>query len=93
MAEHDERFFANPDELQAAIEADELQDKLELAADGTVKMSVREYAKARSLQPQLVYYYIRRGKIEQKPCGECGRKVINVQQADAIFLKADDSAK
>lgn len=79
----------NADDLQRAIEADELKDQLELAAQGKIKMSVREYAKARKLQPQLVYYYIRKGSIEQSPCGECGRKTINVEQADAIFVKKE----
>lgn len=79
------------DELQAQMDADELQDKLEAAAQGTTKMSVREYAKARSLQPQLVHYYIRTGRITQEPCGECGRKVINIEEADAIFVKKDDT--
>lgn len=77
------RMLRNADELQAAIEADELEDQMELAATepGLVKMSVREYAKARKLQPQLVYYYIRRGYIDEGKC-ICGRKVIDVASAD-----------
>jgi predicted site-specific integrase-resolvase len=48
-------------------------------------MSVAEYAKRLGLQPQLVYYYIRKGRIKKHPCGECGRDVIDVSDADAIF--------
>jgi hypothetical protein len=56
-------------------------------------MSVREYATLRGLQPQLVYYYIRSERITQRPCGECGRKVIDVAEADAIFVKKQDPTK
>lgn len=50
-------------------------------------MSVKVYAEQNKLQPQLVHYYIRKGLIEQYPCGCCGSKVISVLQADAIFKK------
>jgi hypothetical protein len=84
----------NHDELQARMAADELQDRLEEArspseGDMQVSMSVREYALANGLQPQNVYYYIRSGKIHQRPCGECGRKVIDIAEADAIFKKKE----
>lgn len=46
---------------------------------------VSTYAKMRKLQPQLVYYYIRKGLIEQFPCDCCGSKVVSVVQADFIF--------
>jgi hypothetical protein len=75
--------------------ADELQDRLEAVRQGPdefdmqVSMSVREYALANGLQPQNVYYYIRNGKIHQRPCGECGRKVIDIAEADAIFKKKE----
>lgn len=48
------------------------------------KMSPMEYARARKMQPQLVYYYIRTGKIDQGDC-ICGRRVIDVAEADAFF--------
>lgn len=86
-------LLRNADELKAAIEADELSDQIELAATEPelVKMSVREYAKARKLQPQLVYYYIRRGYIAEGKC-ICGRKVIDVASADKYLASkvADD---
>jgi hypothetical protein len=80
----------NVDDLRKQIEEDEAQDKLELAADGLIGMSVREYARARGLVPQNVYYYIRKGDITQMPCPCCGRKIINVKEADAVFLKKED---
>ena len=80
----------NTDDLRKAIEEDERRDQLELAAAGKIKMSVREYAKARGIQPQNVYYYVRKGSIKQEPCGECGRKVINIEQADAIFAPKEE---
>ena len=90
-------MYANHDEAMRAEELAELEDKLDLAKlnaelnDGhPISISVREYAIARGLQPQRVYYYIRTGKIEQRPCGECGRKVINIEQADAIFVPKEE---
>ena len=91
MAKETVRDIANTDDLIKAIEADELEDHLEAAAQGLVSMSVQEYARARKIQPQLIYYYIRRNRIRVKPCGECGRKVIDVKDADAIFVKEDPS--
>jgi hypothetical protein len=79
----------NTDDLIRRIEADELADKLDAARDGTAKMSVREYAKVKGLEPQLVYYYIRNGKIDQEHCPCCGRKVIDVKSADEFFRQRD----
>lgn len=53
--------------------------------------TVKEYAKVRRLQPQLVYYYIRTGKIDYKTCGCCGSKVIVINEADSIFRKEKDN--
>jgi hypothetical protein len=73
------------------IQQDEVEDRLELAQQGIVMMSVREYTRARRISsPQLVYYYIRRGRIEEQSCPCCGRKVINIKQADEVFLKDKD---
>jgi hypothetical protein len=52
--------------------------------DHVTKTSVREYALSRNMQPQLVYYYIRTGKILEEKC-ICGRKVIDIVGADAFF--------
>jgi hypothetical protein len=62
--------------------------------DDITKMSVIEYARYKSrvtgtkVQPQLVYYYLRTGKIKEEIC-ICGRKVIDVQSADEYFAKRD----
>jgi hypothetical protein len=56
------------------------------------KVTPVDFAKryGRGLQSQLVYYYIRTGKINQGTCS-CGRKVIDREQAtqffDALFSK------
>ncbi len=76
----------NSDELLAQMEADERADQAELG-----KMSPREYAKMKGLQPQLVYYYIRNGHIRTEPC-VCGRTVIDVQSADS-YLQAKEEAQ
>lgn len=83
----------NTDDVIARMQADDLRDKLEAAHDGVIKMSVREYAKANGLQPQLVYYYVRMGYIDQHPC-ICGRMVIDVKSADEYLTqKAEKDAK
>lgn len=71
------------DELQRMIEEDERLDQMELG-----KMSPIEYARAKGIQPQLVYYYIRSGHIKVEQC-VCGRKVIDVPSADA-YLRSKD---
>lgn len=84
MAEERVRRVSGFEGLQAAIEADELADAHEAAKDGSAKMSVREYAKFKKMQPQLLYYYLRQGYIKEEPC-ICGRKVIDVASADAYL--------
>lgn len=84
---------SNTDDFLARVAADELADKLEAAANGQIKMSVREYAIARGLQPQLVYYYVRQGYIQTEDC-ICGRLVIDVKSADTYLSeKAAKDAK
>lgn len=82
----------NTDDFIAQARADELQDKLQAAHDGIIKMSVREYATARGMQPQLVYYYVRKGYINQDPC-ICGRMVIDVKSADAYLAEKEAKNK
>lgn len=66
------------------LELLELQDQ----AREVGKLTPREYAKARGMNPQLVYYYIRSGAIQKEVC-ICGRSVIDVKAADeAIQTKA-----
>ncbi len=66
----------NTDELIAAMERDEVE--------GATHLSPRDFAKSIGVAPQLVYYYIRTGKIEATTC-LCGRKVIEVEQARQVF--------
>lgn len=63
------------------MKQDELSDQAELFG----KMSPIEYARWRGVAPQLVYYRIRKGKIELTFCPCCGRKVIDVGEADLAF--------
>lgn len=63
----------NLDDLFDEMQEDELHD--------AEFLSPREYAKLRGMAPQLVYYYIRTGKIEKQRC-ICGRPVVRVQAAD-----------
>ena len=75
----------NTDELIARME---LEDKLDAAQAGVAKLSVVEYARARGMAPQNVYYYIRTHKIVVEVC-ICGRKVIDVKSADDLFAEIE----
>jgi hypothetical protein len=71
----------NFDDLKRRIEEDELQDQAEL----TKKMTPRDYARARGIKnAQSVYYHIRAGHFKQVKC-ECGRWVIDVEEADIFY--------
>ncbi len=74
----------NIDPLWDAILRDGLEDMHTLQSK---KMSVREYGKLRGIQPQLVYYYIRTGQLQEEHCSECGRKVIDVVTTDRFFAE------
>lgn len=50
-------------------------------------LTPREYAKIRGMSPQLVYYHLRAGTIKDERC-KCGRRVINVKEADEALAKA-----
>jgi hypothetical protein len=81
--------MANFDELKRQIEQDELEDQLDVALQGNngehgSKMTVIDFARARKMQPQLVYYYIKTHKLDQEKC-ICGRWVIDVQKATDFF--------
>ena len=82
-----------PENMDEAIARMAAEDELDAAREGLTSMTVIEYARARNIQPQLIYYYIRTGKIEQKPCGECGRKVIDVKTADDYLTVKDAEAR
>lgn len=81
------RRAKDADDLQRMIEEDELLDQMELG-----KMSPIEYARAKGIQPQLVYYYIRSGHIKVEVC-VCGRKVIDVPSADAYLADKGQKEK
>jgi hypothetical protein len=68
------------DELIEAMERDE--------AEGATKLSPREYGRLKGIKPQLVYYYIRTGKLTLEVC-ICGRHVIDVESANAFFQPRD----
>jgi hypothetical protein len=69
----------------------ELEDIAE-QADIVGKLSPREYAKIRGIAPQLVYYYLRTGKLKEERC-VCGRKVIDVAAADASLQEAKEARR
>lgn len=48
------------------------------------KMTPYKYARARNLQPQQVYYYVRSNKLATETCA-CGDAVLDVADADAFF--------
>jgi len=66
----------------AEFERMEIEDQAETVG----KLTPREYAKIRNMQPQLVYYHLRNKHIELEWC-VCGRKVIDVKKVDAYFDK------
>jgi hypothetical protein len=43
-----------------------------------------DYGRLRGIRPQLVYYHIRAGHIRAGKCN-CGRKVIDKEEADGYF--------
>jgi hypothetical protein len=67
------------DELFAQMEQDELEDRIAEQS----KASPIEYAKTHGIKPQMVYYWIRTGKLKKEMC-VCGRSVIDIAEADAV---------
>jgi hypothetical protein len=74
-----------PDVLLDAILRDNLDNFL---PPEPTKLSVVEYARHRKMQPQLIYYYIRVGKLKEEDC-ICGRKVLDVATVDKFFTERD----
>jgi hypothetical protein len=70
--------MANIDDVIRQMQADEEED--------APKITPVNYGRLRGLAPQLIYYYIRRGKITTSHC-DCGRKVIDKEEADD-FLRS-----
>jgi hypothetical protein len=75
------------DELLAQMEADELEDKL----SEQTKATPVEYGRLRGVAPQRVYYYLRTNKLGRQTC-DCGRKVIDIDEADRLFKKGQYDA-
>lgn len=72
----------NIDDFIAQAQADELADRMAEQK----KASPIEYAKTRQgVSPQLVYYHIRAGHLKKETC-ICGRSVVDIEAADAIFF-------
>lgn len=70
------------DDLLRQMQEDELSDKVELTTHATPI----EYARARGMTPQKVYYALRnhRDKLNTEQC-KCGRKVLDIIAADSYF--------
>lgn len=66
----------NIDDVARQMELDELGDARLLTP--------RDFAKLIGVAPQLVYYYVRTGKLEIEVC-DCGRKCVVVEQAVKFF--------
>lgn len=69
-------MYDNLDEVIAQMELDELSD--------APLLSPRNFAKLVGVAPQLVYYYLRTGKIEYTVCN-CGRKCVDVASTRKFF--------
>lgn len=81
MDPRDEDYVLNTDELLQQMSADEKP----LAEIGLA--TPRDYARLRPDlvdSAQLVYYYIRTGKLIPQTCN-CGRRVISIEAADELF--------
>jgi hypothetical protein len=78
--------MTNLDEAIAELERMDLADEV---AEGERKiMTPVDYARLRGVKPQLVYYYVKVKKLIPAWC-DCGRKCINVSEADALFAIRD----
>lgn len=73
------------DDLARQIAADELAD-----AEASGLMTPIDYANSRGMHAQQVYRAIRNKKLEDQRC-QCGRRVINVSEADTLFKRNRDA--
>lgn len=76
--------FQNLDDVIRKMRQDEIED--------APLITPVNYAKLRGMQPQLVYYRIRTGKLKTKTCN-CGRKCIDIKEADVAFGLIDKEEK
>lgn len=75
------------DELFEQMSRDELEDTVLFQ---TGRMTPRDYAKKHGFEPQILYYYLRTGRLKKHYC-DCGRPVIDVAETDALL--AEQKAK
>jgi len=75
MSSGDSSTFTNSDELIRRMMLDDLDD------ESAKYITPVNYGKLRGITPQLIYYYIRRQYIKVRTC-DCGRKVIEREEAD-----------
>lgn len=80
MSKRERDVLEDTDALIEQMQRDDL--------DGPPKLSPVDYGKLRGIAPQLVYYHIRAKHITISHC-DCGRKVIDVQEADDFFKEAE----
>jgi hypothetical protein len=79
----------NMDEAIARMQA---EDELDAARAGLLKMTPVKYARARKINPPLVYYYIRTGRLKTEKC-ICGDTVIDIAAADEFFAELDQKKR
>lgn len=73
------------DDLLRQMQEDEEADKLETQTHATPI----EYARSRGIRPQRIYYYLRNRKLVSSNC-QCGRRVIDMAEADELLgIKRD----
>ena len=66
----------NTDDLIAQMKKDDLE--------GASKLTPVQYGKSKGIAPQLIYYHIKAKHLDVTTC-ECGRKCIDVKEADDFF--------
>lgn len=88
MTSNSESEPLSTDELLEQFGRDDLEDKLAEVEIATP----RDYAKMRRVAPQLVYYYIRSGKLNTQIC-DCGRRCIPIKEADELFDRIEEKRK
>lgn len=86
MADADDKVYS-ADELVSRMAQDERTYVLDLEDIPQVLMSPRDFATSQGMSPQLVYYYIRSGKVEPLEC-LCGRTVLDAGAAQQALQKA-----
>lgn len=68
------------DDFLKRVQEDEEADKLETQTHATPI----EYARSRGMAPQRVYYHLRNNRLASSTC-QCGRRVIDMAEADELF--------